>query len=441
MIDHQQHPPEWTDCQREPRPAVDLGSPFHGVETSTGARARLATLFAIGLTNLAIACGDQGDSTSASDTGDGPLYAMMIQVYDPEDRTVYVSLSDSLDVDSVPLSDAREFPGVANLAVIGGRLLVSSGSAPEITEFDITSHHDWVEGRRVSFASYPLSDNANFYYQFIVDHEHALLPFDGTKRILWNPSEMVIDRLLEDTTLTPSEPGLTLESGGNRNSVQYAGAVMQTYFYHDDDWYDYGSKSHVVVYDATTFSEKRIFDVPCPGLTIATRDEGGSTYFSNWGLPSPSITGDAPATCLAKVSPAQTAVETFDLREWTDGRWVSNFRYVGNGKAFANVLHHEALGVTSPGELTSEQLDTLRESGPHWKLWLFDVAQKTGAPVGGIDVAIADGAQMAVLDDRSFVFLPYDDWGRTKAYELMTDGTAVERFDTVGDVFKWARVR
>lgn len=389
---------------------------------------------------LGTACASSDDD-HATGSGDGPLYAMMIQVYDPEDRTVYVSLSDTLDVDSVSLSEAREFPGVANLAAVGGRLLISSGSLPEITEFSITSNHDWLEGRTTSFAGYPLSDNANFYYQFIVDEERALLPFEGTKRILWNPSEMAIERVLEDTTLSPSEPGLTLESGGNRNGVKYPGAVMQTYFYHDDDWYEYGSKSHIAVYDADTFEETRILDVPCPGLTIATRDEAGNTYFSNWGLPLPSITGDAPATCLARVNADQTTVETFDLREWTGGRFASNFRYLGDGRAFANVLHHEALGVSSPSELTTEQLDELWESGPHWQLWFLDVREQSGAPVSGIDVAIADGAQMATLDGRSFVFLPYDDWGRTKAYELMPDGAAVERFDTAGDVFKWVRVR
>jgi len=416
--------------------------------TTRKTRRQLATrqwiraVCATGCALFGVGCGEGSEhdgSDAASD--EGPLYAMMIQVYDPEDRTVYVSLSDTLDIDSVALSDAREFPGVANFAAIGGRLLISSGSVPEITEFEITANHTWVKGRTVSFAGYPLSDNANFYYQFIVDEERALLPFEGTKRILWNPTEMAIERLLDDTTLTPSEPGLTLEAGGNRNGVQYPDAVMQTYFYHDDDWYDYGSKSHVVIYDPITFEERDILDVPCPGLTIATRDEAASTYFSNWGLPRTSITGEAPPTCLAKVNPDQASVKTFDLREWTEGRLASNFRYVGDGRAFANVLHHELLDVSSPTELTAEQLDELWMSGPHWKLWLFDVAEKSGAPVSGIDVAIVEGAQMAVLDGRSFVFLPYDDWGRTKAYELMPDGSAVERFDTVGDVFKWVRVR
>jgi hypothetical protein len=39
------------------------------------------------------------------------------------------------------------------------------------------------------------------------------------------------------------------------------------------------------------------------------------------------------------------------------------------------------------------------------------------------------------------VFLPYEEWGRTKIYEINDDGTATEQGDTVGDVFKWVKIR
>jgi hypothetical protein len=391
-------------------------------------------------TVLLTSCGEGGPSHQP-ETGAGPLYAMMVQVYDPEDRTVYVSLSNTLDIASTALQAAREFPGVANFAAIDGRLLISSGSEPIITEYDIDANAQWIERRSVSFGGYPLSDNANFYAQFIVDKEHALLPFGGTKRILWNPADMAIERTLEDTMLVSSEPALTLEPGGNRNSVHYDASVMQAFFYHDDDWYTYGSRSHLVVYDARTFVEKRVVDLPCPGLTLATRDEQGDTYLSTWDLPVTSLKGETPPTCIVKVGPTGDLLETFDPRVWTGGRVINNFRYVGGGKAFANVLHHEELGVASPAALGDDALADLWMSGPHWKLWLFDMTTHTGAPVAGVDVAIGSGAQFAVLDGRTFVFVPYDDWGRTKGYELHADGTATEHFDTVGDVFKWVRVR
>jgi len=211
---------------------------------------------AIALAALATGCASDSTSESISDgTAEQPLYAMMIQVYDPEDRTVYLSLSNTLDIESTSLDTAREFSSVANFAAVDGRILVSSGSKPSITEFEVSDDFHWHERRTVGFDEYPLEDNANFYYQFLVDDEHALLPFDGTKRILWNPSSMQIEGVLDDTTLESQEPRLTLEAGGNRNSVHYDAAVMQAFHYHDDDWYDYGSQSHIVVYDKDSFEE------------------------------------------------------------------------------------------------------------------------------------------------------------------------------------------
>lgn len=59
----------------------------------------------------------------------------------------------------------------------------------------------------------------------------------------------------------------------------------------------------------------------------------------------------------------------------------------------------------------------------------------------GVEVDTASGAQFAVLDGRTFVFLPYEEWGRTKIYEIDEGGQATERGDTVGDVFKWLKIR
>lgn len=391
---------------------------------------------------IALVPGCEGsDQDPSPEPGAGPLYAMMIQVYDPEDRTVYVSLSDTLDIGTPDLKQSREFPSVANMESARGRILVSDGLKPEIHEFEISDDLEWIPGRTLSFADYPLPDNANFYYQFLIDDTHALLPFDVTKRIHWNPAEMVIEGTVEDSTLESIEKNLSLEAGGNRNSVRYDASIVQAFFYHDDDWFDYGTTSHLVVYDKKTFEEKRITDVPCPGLSLATRDEEGSTYFATWDLPTNNLTEENGTSCIAKVTADGVLDEIIDLREWTDGRAVNNFRYVGNDKGVANVLHHEELGVSSPSELSSEMVDELWQSGPHWKLWLFDVVKGTGKPIQGIDNDLGSGAQFAVLDGRTFVFLPYDEWSRTKGYEIAEDGTATEHFDTVGDVFKWIRVR
>jgi hypothetical protein len=391
-------------------------------------------------------CGDDGSGGDAK-TGDagGPLYAIMTQVYRVDDRSVFVSLTNTLDVTTLSLPAAREFSGVANFNAVKGRLLVSDGEKPIITSFNITPDLKWEEESVVSFETYPLSDNANWYYQFVLDDNTVYLPFDGIKRIVWDPTAMEIKGVMDDGTLPLTEGALQLEAGGNRNGVRYEGSVLQAFFYHDKDWFDHGTRSHVVAYDPRTHRQQKVIDIPCPGLSIATRDEKGQTYFSSWGyLPTRVLYKLGPAPCLARVKADLTLDEAFtsDLTALTGGRYSSNIRYIGGGKAIGNVLHHELLGADFAAAYDPAVDEKIGATGPHWKLWLFDLDKGEAKPIEGVDVDIGSGAQFTVLEGRTFVFLPFDDWARTKVYELdAANGKATARFETVGDIFKWIRVR
>jgi hypothetical protein len=120
---------------------------------------------------------------------------------------------------------------------------------------------------------------------------------------------------------------------------------------------------------------------------------------------------------------------------------VSNFRYIGSGRAIANVFHSEELGADFSADLDAVVVEQVRDTGPAWRLWLFDLEAQTAAPVEGMDVEMGSGAQFAVLEGRTFVFLPYDSYARSKIYEIVPSGVATERLDVIGDVFKWVRVR
>jgi hypothetical protein len=403
------------------------------------------TMIAVAL--ISGGCGD--DSREGTDVARGapgaPLYAIMTQVYQPDDRSVFVTLTNSLDIDTLSLPTAREWGGVANLAAVGGRLLISDGEEPRITAFDITPDLKWQQGPVVSFANYPLGDNANFYYQFILNDHTAYLPFDSTKRIVWDPTTMEIKGVMDDSTLPLQKGELLLEAGGNRNGVRYDGAVLQAFFYHDKDWFDHGTQSHIVAYDPHTHRQQQVIDVPCPGLSIATRDEQGQTYFSSWDyLPTRALYGLGAPPCVARVKADLTLDQTFttDLTALTGGRYGSNLRYVGGGKAIGNVLHHELLGASFTSPYDPAVHEKIGDTGPHWRLWLFDFSRGEARPIEGIDVDIGSGAQFAVLEGRTFVFLPFDRWARTKVYELdLATGKATTRFETPGDIFKWIRVR
>lgn len=403
----------------------------------------LGSLLVLALPPACGAAADESESSAAL-SFDEPIYALMTQVYDTEDRTVYFWLTHTLDPKAVSLRDAREYPGVTNLNAIDGRVLVSSGQEPSITEFEISDAFDWIEGDTVNFQDYPLNDNANWYYQFVLDEHTAYLPFEGYKRLVWDPTEMSITKVMADSSLEFERKGLMLEAGGNRAGVAYDGAVLQAFFYRDEDWFEFGEESLIVSYDPETHRERDLIRAPCPGLAIATLDEQGHTYFGTFDyLPGLALYGEGPPPCAVRIDADGELDEawTRDFTELTDGRYVVNFRYVGNGKALGNVLHHEELDIDRGGPLDVELVANLWQTGPHWKLWMFDLDEERAWPVEGVDVEMGPGAQFAVLDGRTFAFVPFNQWRRSKVYELDEGGVAREHFEIQGDVFKWVRVR
>lgn len=389
------------------------------------------------------ACGDDGGS-GPGPGDEGPVYVMMTQVYTVDDRTVYFSLTDSLDVDGVSFADAHESPSVANFSAIGGKLYISSGEQPKITQYEVAADHSLEETGQISFAAFPFEDNANFFYHYIVDENLAYLPYDVTKRIAWSPKDMAI---LSDETrseMSLVDGAMMLEGGGNRSGVKYpSGQVVQPFFFHDENWLDYGASSRIVTYDKTTHDEARVQTSACLGLSITTRDEAGNTYVSsNNYSPVKKLFAAGPAPCVERLAPDGTldAAWTNDFSALTGGRYSMNFRYLANGLAVANVLDAETLDADFTGPYDAMVEDQIYEDGK-FRLWMFDLEANTAKPIEGIDLPAAAGGQTAVIDGRMFLFVTFDEYGQTRIYELSETGVATKKLDVAGDVFKWERLR
>lgn len=397
------------------------------------------TLFLLS-TLASVGCGDDGGSGPGGD--EGPVYVMMSQVYTTDDRIIYFSTTDSLDVDGVSFGDAIESPGVANFTTLGGKLYISDGEEPKITQYSVNADHSLEETGAITFQAFPLGDNANFYYHLIVDENLAYLPYETTKRIAWNPSEMTIISDEPTSTVPATQGALLVNNGGNRTAVKFpSGPVLQPFFYTDENWLDFGTGSKVASYDKTSHAEARVQDAPCPGLTLTTRDEDGNTYLSsNVYSPLKKLFNAGPAPCVVKAGPDGTIDPswTTDLSSMTGGRYVMEFRYLRDGLAYGSVLDHEALGLDfqQPYDSGVEQMLT----ADVFDYWLFDLRAGTAKPITGIDVA-AQSAQFSVIDDRMFLFLVFDEYGKTRVVELSEDGVATKKFDVDGDVFKWERLR
>jgi hypothetical protein len=373
---------------------------------------------------------------------EGPVYVMMTQVYTTDDRIIYFSTSDSLDITEVSFADATEAPGVANFTTLNGKLYISDGEQPKITQFDVLPDRTLEQTGEISFAAFPLDDNANFYYHYIVDENLAYLPYETSKRIAWSPKDMTIIGDEPTSTLALTEGAHTLYGGGNRTGVKFpTGLVMQPFFFADETFSDFNTRSRIATYDTTTHDETRVQDTDCIGLTLTTRDEDGNTYFStNMYSPLKALFDAGPAPCVVKVLPSGDIDTTWttDLSDLTGGRYAMNFRYLGNGFAFANVLDHESLGLdfTQPYDPEAEAMVTAESL----ELWLFDLEANTAKPITGIDLP-AEPGQHAVIDGRMFIFVVFDEYGMTRAYEVTEDGVATPKFDVAGDVFKWERLR
>ena len=390
-----------------------------------------------------IGCGDS-DDRPVQPLADR-LYALQTIVYplDDDDTALsYVALTDTLGVrDVIELDDAQELPGYAFISAIGGRLLVSSGEAPEIIQYEIGADRVWSERAKVNFGNFGLpSYGAGFERHWFLNEHVAYLTHEVTSRIVWDPTEMEILDLKEDTSLASEVDGLVLDATFNRPPLLPEGPVLKAFYYRDEDWFEFGGNTSIAVYDPETHAERQILDVPCPALEVMSQDEQGNTYFSPWTYgPTLSLFGEGPATCIRRVKLDGTLDTewTPDLSEWTEGRPVQVLRYVGDGKALATVLHVEEVN----GDFSSGYDEALAlELDQHWRLWELDLEAETAQPIQEI-AASGSGFNMSQIDGRTFVFVPNETWSVTTVFELEGNGHARELFKSPGLVNNWVRVR
>lgn len=384
-------------------------------------------------------CGDS-DEPKVHPPAD-QLFALQTFVYQPDDDITlsYVALTDTLDVKGVlPLDEARELPGYAFISSVNGKLLVSSGELPVITQYEIGADRSWNELERLSFGQYGL-ESAGMERHWFLNERVAYLTYEVTGRIVWDPTDMTILDVKEDSNLELEREGLVLDATFNRPPLMPKGPVLKPFYYRDADWLHFGPRTPIAVYDPETHAEQDILDVPCPALEVMSQDEEGNTYFSPWTYgPALSLFGLGPAPCIRRVKPDSTLDEEWapDLSEWTGGRPVQVLRYVGDGKAVATVLHvDEVQGDFSNGydEELSWELDA------HYRLWAFDLKAETAHPIEAVGPS-GSGFNMAAIDGRTFLFVPNDTWSVTTIFELEADGQARERFKVPGVVNNWIRV-
>jgi hypothetical protein len=409
--------------------------------TAAGTRRRLVPTMLVSLLCISAACDDtETGETSGSGAAVESLYAVPAERLseDFSSSTSYVPLVESLDVDVIGLDKAREVVGRASVMTVGKWLFIAGTTEPRADRYEVQDDGSLVEAGSISFANYGVPEF--FYIDYIGNvtisetKAYAFNRSDGS-HIVWNPTTLEITGEIEAPEI-PLDRG-TLESA----AIVRGNRLYRTFGFVDyTAWAFSTDVQYLAVYD--TESDELIDlieETRCaPAYSRPFVDESNDLYFSGWvWTAAEAVLNDAPKNCALRIRDGE---ETFDA-DWqltyaddlTDGREGGILRYMGNGQALLDVLHHEEEDLD--GDISSKELS----ESSSWRLWSVDLEKKTGAPVEGLDFKAA-GYQDVRVGDRTFLMVPNDDYSETTGYEVV-DGEASRVFRIPGSSYNIVQVR
>ncbi|HTV19911.1 MAG TPA: hypothetical protein VMG12_14600 [Polyangiaceae bacterium] len=387
----------------------------------------------LGMGAALVACSSDEDDAVGAVVAEGPLYALQTSVSTDTDSTTYVALFDALDAGQLDLSGAREFAGYADLAVVDGKVFVSSGEAPEVSRFALGAEGRLQDDGIVSFANY--IDDANFYNQKVVSAAKVYLMGDG-EIVIWNPSTLEITGTLALPELPVREnirPYIALDRGAVlRDNLLFATAAWS-----DTEELNMLGDSRIVVIDVEQDAVVDVLEAPCPDLGVADRDEAGNLYFSNWVYsPGATLLSGASPACLVRIAAGSTTLDNWSLGyAQVNGREGAAISYVGGGKW----LYSSFLG--DPAEFDAQSDDWFPWLfGDTWQLEVLDPALGTSSIVSSLPKN-GGGYYSARLDGVTHVLIPGDEYASTSVHALGADGAVAHELDVVGWSTRLFRVR
>jgi len=395
------------------------------------------------------AAGEAAAAGSSAGSGGAPVYSFTQVIQSGEEYLSYVTLTNTtaLTPDSTELSPdkAREFAN--GIWVAGGHVIEIKGA--ELTAWQAGDDLSLSEGPTLSFAQYPLTEEgADPFNQWIVDDHTAYLVYDFTSRIVWDPTDFKIITDRQDTKLEPTFEGLQIDAAGNRGELKAVDGkpTQMAYFYRDEDWWRFASKSVIAFYDPETHNETKLIDVPCPGLAVASRDEDGYTYWGAWDYKHLVYQfGQGAEPCIARITPDGELDESFttSLTDLTGGLYGKKFLYIRDGWALMFIIDTTSWGLDfSKPPTAADDLPTRWWAAENSRVWKIDLKNKKAEPWDQLDPAkigfnVADFI-INHVDGRTFVEVWHDDWSTSTIFELHDDDTLTEYNATYS---RWALVR
>jgi hypothetical protein len=329
----------------------------------------------------------------------------------------------------VDISSAREFAGWSSVAVVGGALFVGDGEAPQVTRYAVTDDGQFGDqGPTLSFAQFGLSTGSLSFNTF-VDETAAHMSLEQTTRIVWDPTLMEIVDAVESPEIPRERDGLSVTAANFQGRVVRDDGVIQPFFWHDADWYEFHQQSQVAFYSRTGELEAQL-DVPCPALQIATKDEAGNLYLSGMVDTIRYQLAEAGSTlerCVARIDAGTRELADGWPRafeELTDGRPAGTFHYVADGVGILSVYHVENVDPTSATFVDDWSKD-------NWGLWLVDLEAWEAAPIQDWELG-SSNVFFSKVDGRLFLHRVAADFTKTTIFEIKPDGSITEQITMPG---------
>ncbi|WP_394828659.1 MxcI [Pendulispora albinea] len=386
-------------------------------------------------------------SSSDGKTEGGPrfehAYAFVTQALAPgaSASTTYVNVVDSLDIAGLDRTQAREVPGLGSASAIDGKLFVANGERPAIMRFDVTNAAHWTNEGQIDFSGQGLTATAGFFQNITTGPQKAYMARNVVDRIVWNPSTLTIQGTVSgDASIQLQRDGFNVAQGYEQ--AVHRNRAFQPFYWASSNFIHFAPYSQIAVYDTDTDKQRALLDAPCPHLHRAAKDEEGNVYFSNGSGSATEWLFDpkAPRNCMVRIKAGQETIDqdfTIRFAGLTGGLEAAAFQYFGGDKGLLAVFDHTK--VTIEPNATDDERIAVNQSA-NWHVWVLDVKTRTAKPLEGLD-GFSGQFFTIPIDGRTFVLLPGANYGSTKVYEIVADGTAKKRFATEGWIYEMFKVR
>jgi len=158
----------------------------------------LALCFAVSSSLLQAACSSDDSTALEGAVGEGPAFAILSSVDNPEGRTNYAGLVDPSGADAqFDTTTAMEVAGSGRLYAppSGGYFSVGDSESLVVTRYDLEGNQ-LAESGRLSFAGVGITEFSNTMV-FVSATKAYLLDAANLQVVVWNPSEFVIEGTID----------------------------------------------------------------------------------------------------------------------------------------------------------------------------------------------------------------------------------------------------